>query len=123
MTLDRSPARRTRRRVAVCCAAALALAGLATAHRADASYAHARTVGKRCSTCHTGTRPAPDNLNDTGRYFLEHRTLSGAPGPAGMPGPLAVPAPAPAPNVPPAAGRPDRAALAPFIVESSPATP
>ncbi len=122
MTLDRTPARRSRRRVAVACAAALALAGLAVAHRADASYAHARAVGKRCSTCHTGTRPAPDNLNDTGRYFLEHRTLSGAPGPAGMPGPLAAPAPAPVPPGAPPAARPGRAALAAFIVESSPST-
>ena len=71
---------------------ALALA-ITAAKPAARTYENARAVGKRCSTCHVGTHPAIDNLNDRGKYYLKHRTLDGyTPGaggeshPAGAPG-------------------------------------
>ena len=49
------------------------------------TYEHARQTGKRCSTCHTSKAPHVTNLNDAGRYFLQHRTLEGfTPPPAGQ---------------------------------------
>jgi cytochrome c6 len=54
---------------------------------AAGTYEHARRLGKRCSTCHDSTKPHLANLNDAGRYFLEHRTLDGyKPGPSASSG-------------------------------------
>ena len=60
---------------------ALAVLGAAlvisAARPAAGTYENARAVGKRCSTCHVGKRPAMDNLNERGKYYLTHRTLDG----------------------------------------------
>jgi mono/diheme cytochrome c family protein len=56
----------------------LAVAGFAAAIPVHArTYANARAVGKRCSTCHTTHRPNASNLNAAGRWFMRHRTLDG----------------------------------------------
>jgi mono/diheme cytochrome c family protein len=41
------------------------------------TYAYARALGKRCSTCHTTHRPNASNLNARGRWFMRHRSLEG----------------------------------------------
>ncbi len=74
-------------------AAVLAGAILVTPRPSFGTYENARSVGRSCASCHSSTKPGPDDLNETGRYFLVERKLPGAelPGlqeapPAGVPG-------------------------------------
>ena len=46
-------------------------------HADAGTYAYARAVGKRCSTCHTTHHPNASNLNATGRWYSRHHTLEG----------------------------------------------
>lgn len=56
----------------------LVLAGLVAGIPVQAgTYANARAVGKRCSTCHTTHHPNASNLNAVGHWFMRHRTLEG----------------------------------------------
>ena len=77
---------------------AVALAGCALlllARPSVATYEYARSVGKRCSTCHDSKRPHATNLNAAGRYFMANGVLPGASGPgAGEPGAIGRPRPA-----------------------------
>ena len=65
--------------VAACCLSGVLSWSAAPSAR---TYQTARAVGKRCSTCHTTTRPNITNLNPRGKYYLMHRTLAGYAPPA-----------------------------------------
>lgn len=64
-------------RTAAAILATATLATAATGMAAPATYEHARATGQRCSTCHDSKQPHLANLNATGRFFLQHRTLDG----------------------------------------------
>ena len=60
-------------------AATLMVAFFATNGIGFATKEMAKTEKKPCITCHEKGAPSKANLNDTGKYYKEKKTLVGAP--------------------------------------------
>ena len=61
--------------------AALLAAFFATNGVVFATKDMAKKEKKACTTCHEKGTPSKDNLNATGKYYKEKKTLDGAPAP------------------------------------------
>ena len=61
--------------VGVASAVVVGVVLFAAARPSTATYENARAVGRACASCHSSTHPGPNDLNETGRYFLVQREL------------------------------------------------